>query len=97
MGVDQDAIRREITEALGSVGRFRIIAELAKDPNESFTKYTILKGTGLKRVDVKSNLERLVSIGWVKEYKSIYPKYQINPENKRVQLFVDFLRKSEFL
>ena len=75
MSVDQDAVKREIADGIGSIGRIRILAELAKKPNETLTKYSIISTKGLKRVDLRTSLDRLVSIGWVKEYKSMYPKY----------------------
>ena len=53
--------------------------------------------TGIKRKDVKSSVERLIAIGWVREHKSIHPMYQINLENERVRLFIEFLEKSGFI
>jgi biotin synthase-like enzyme len=97
MDIENRAIKREIDVGLGTIGRIKIMAELAKKPNESFTKYALLKGTGLKRSDLKENLAHLVAINWVKEYKSVYPKYQINLDNPRVQLLSDFLKKSGYI
>ncbi len=89
--------RRVVEEGLGTIGRIKILAELSKKPDESFTKYAILKGTRLKRSDLKDNLRHLVSINWVKEYRSIYPKYQINLDNPAVQLLRDFFKKSGYI
>jgi hypothetical protein len=97
MSVDHDNIRREIDEGIGSIGRIRIIAELARDPDKAFTTYAIVAATGLKRNDVKTNLARLVAIGWVKEHKSIHWTFQINLANKLVAEWVGFLRSTGYL
>jgi DNA-binding MarR family transcriptional regulator len=97
MSVDHEAARRQIDEALGSIGRVRIIAELAKRPEKTFTVYAIAAVTGLKRTDVKANLVHLVAISWVKEYKSIQTRYQINLDNGIVKFWVEFLRSSGYL
>jgi len=92
------SIRAELSEALGSFGRIRIIMALAREPNQAFTTYAIREASGLQhREDIKANLEKLVAIGWIKQYKSQFTKYQINLENERVKLFVDFLQKARFL
>jgi hypothetical protein len=53
----------ELSEALGTFGRIRIIAELARKPDQSFTKYTIQQVSGMQnKSDIKANLERLVAI-----------------------------------
>jgi hypothetical protein len=85
--------RREIAEGLGSFGRIKIVAFLSKHPNEAFTRYALATGTGLKRRDLKQNLDHLVAIGWVKEHRSSYPKYQLNLGNERARLFAEFLQK----
>jgi hypothetical protein len=64
MDIDDSAIKREIERGLGTIGRIKIMAELAKKPNESFTKYALLKGTGLKHSDLKENLTHLVAINY---------------------------------
>ena len=46
--VDHEARRQEISEALGSIGRIRIIAELARKPNNSFSKHALEAATGIK-------------------------------------------------
>ena len=91
------SVRQEIEKGLGTIGRIRILAELATKPNSSFTKYALIKGTGLKRSDLKSNLTVLVSIKWVKEYKAVCPRYQIDVGNPIVQLLYDFFKRSEYI
>ena len=92
------SVRQEIEKGLGTIGRIRILAELVTKPNSSFTKYALIKGTGLKRSDLKSNLAVLVSIKWVKEYKAaVYLRYQIDVGNPIVQLLYDFFKRSEYI
>ena len=90
---DPSARRKEIAEGLGTIGRIKVVASLAKRPNDALTKYALASETGLKRRDLKQNLDRLVAIGWVKEHKSVYPKYQLNLGNERARLFAEFLQK----
>jgi DNA-binding MarR family transcriptional regulator len=97
MATDYGTIRREIDEALGSIGRIRIIAELAKVHDRRLTVYAISALTGLKRTDVKSNLSRLVSIGWVNEYRSMPIKYQINLNNANTIRWIEFLRSTGYV
>lgn len=97
MVIDNRETRQKIETGLGTIGRIKIMAELAKKPNGSFTKYALLKGTGLKRSDLKENLRQLITIDWIKEYKSIYPAYQINLVNPTVQLLSDFFKKSGYV
>jgi hypothetical protein len=89
--------KREIEEGLGTIGRIKVMAELAKEPNESFTKYSLLKGTGLKRSDLNENLRHLTYINWVKELRAIHPMYQINLDNPIVRLLYDFFKESEYI
>ena|SRR5437870_5607083 len=97
MAIDYSSVRREIDEALGSIGRIRIIAELAKVQDRRLTVYAISALTGLKRTDVKSNLIHLVSIGWVSEYRSLPIKYQINLNNSNAVRWTEFLRSTGYL
>src|SRR5579872_4242526 len=97
MATDSSSIRKEIDEGLGSLGRIRVVAELAKDPERMLTVYAIAAVTHLKREDVKANLTRLVAIGWVKKYKFVPVKYQINLKNDAVLKLVNFLRTTGYL
>jgi len=89
--------RREIEEGLATIGRIKVLAELAKKPSESYTKYAILKGTGLKRKDVSENLKHLVRINWVKEHRMVHPRYQINLDDQTVRLLYRFLKDSGYI
>lgn len=94
---DYARARYEIDVGLGSIGRVRIVAELARNPDRRMTIYAISAVTRLKRVDIKANLARLVEIGWVVAYRSPPPtKYQVNLKNETVSRWVEFLRSSGY-
>jgi hypothetical protein len=97
MATDQASRRHEVDEALGSLGRLRIVAELAKDPGRMLTVYAIASGTHLKRDDVKTNLVHLVAVGWVDKHAFVPIKYQINLRNTAAARFVEFLRETGYL
>jgi len=73
----------EVEGALGSVGRVRILRELARSPERSFSKYSLAKATGLKRETPNRNLKRLTEAGWVKEVSGASARYQINTETSK--------------
>jgi hypothetical protein len=94
---DFSKVKREIDVGLGSIGRVRITAALARIPERRMTIYAIAAATGLKRVDIKANLSHLVRIGWVNAYASPPPtKYQINLSNTTACRWVEFLRSSGY-
>jgi Fic family protein len=97
MATDYASVRREIDRGLGSVGRLRIIAELAREPEERLTVYNISAATHLKRSDVKANLAHLLAIGWVKEHRTYPVKYQINLSNETALKLVNFLRSIRYV
>jgi len=88
---------KEVEEALGSVGRIRILRELAREPERSFSKYSLIKATGLKREDLNRNLKRLTEAGWVKEVPGTSARYQINTENPKAQHLIEFFKKAEYI
>lgn len=84
---------KEIETGLGTVGRLRILREMIGRPNEYFTKYMLERKTGLKPVDVRSNLKTLTDLNWVKEYAYDPKTYKVNMENEAVRLIADLFRK----
>lgn len=86
----------ELEVALGTVGRLRILKELASRPNQPITKYQLEKLTGLKPVDVRKDLEALIQIGWVKEHPYRPKKYEINTENQKAKHLTEFFQKMEY-
>ena len=90
---DSRARWKEIERGLGSVGRLRMLRSMVENPNRYFTKYALERETGLKPTDVRSNLEILTELGWVKEYDYDPKTYKINMENEIVKLIADLFQK----
>jgi len=84
---------KDIETGLGSIGRIRILREMIEKPKECFTKYALERRTGLKPVDVRSNLKVLMKLGWVTEYPYEPKTYRLNMENPAVRLIAEFFRK----
>lgn len=84
---------KEIEIGCGSIGRLKILREMIRNPDEYFTKYLLERKTGLKPVDVRSNLKILVDLDWIKEYAYDPKTYKVNMENDAVILVAEFFRK----
>jgi len=84
---------KEVEIGLGSIGRLRILREMIEKSDEYFTKYTLEKKTGLKPVDVRSNLKILLDLNWVKEYAYDPKTYKVDMDNEAVRLIAEFFRK----
>jgi len=84
--------------ALGSSGRLRILRCLISS-SKPLTRYAIQKATGLKSIDVKRDLEKLVSIGWVKVVKSprAPDKYAINQDLEEVKALEALFRVAGYI
>jgi len=87
---------KEIETGLGSVGRLKILKEMIERSDDYFTKYMLERRTGLKPVDVRSNLKILIDLEWVKEYAYDPKTYKINMENDAVRLVAEFFRKIRY-
>ena len=83
----------EIEKGLGSVGRIRMLREMIEGSDEFFTKYALERMTGLKPVDVRSNLKVLVELGWVKEHRYDPRTYKVNAESEAIRLISEFFRR----
>jgi len=84
---------KEVEIGLGSIGRLRILREMIEKSDEYFTKYTLERKTGLKPVDVRSNLKILTDLDWVKEYAYDPKTYKVDMDNEAVRLIAEFFRK----
>jgi len=73
---------------LGSGAQFRVLLHLALRPREAFTKYGLVKATGLRTPAITDQLERLLELGWVKKHESSPITYQICIENEVVSLIL---------
>ncbi len=88
---------KEVIESgLGSIGKVKVLRALAEE-NKMATIYLLHKKTGLKREDIKSNLDDLVRIGWVKETKYANALYGLDLENEYVVLLVRFFKDTGYI
>lgn len=90
-------IWKELELGLGGSSKFRIILHLVLNHEEAFTKYAIVKSTGLKTKVVEEHLKKLVEIGWVKKYSFTPPSYQANMENRVVKQLHKFLSSVRYV
>jgi DNA-binding IclR family transcriptional regulator len=88
--------KEAIESGLGSIGKVKILRALAEE-NKMATLYTLHKKTGLKRDDIKSNLDDLVRIGWIKETKYANALYGLDLENEYVARLVQFFRDTGYI
>jgi len=86
-------IWRELEDGFGGGSKFRILLHLALHPKEAYTKYSLVRVTGLRTPTVGEHLKTLVKLGWVKEYPFTPRTYQINMDHAVVRHFIDFLEK----
>jgi DNA-binding IclR family transcriptional regulator len=89
--------REEIEDAIGGKGRLRILGLLSENKERFLTKYAIKKETGLRARTVKSDLLKLVRLGWVRESPHEPKKYRINLEKEEVEHTVEFLHKIRYV
>ena len=87
----------ELEQALGGGGKFRVLLHLILNPKEAFTKYALVKATGLRTPSVESQLRILLKLGWVKEHNFTPKTYQINLENEVTVNIFDAFQKIKYL
>ena len=88
---------REVIETgLGSIGKVKIIRALAEE-SKMATVYVLHKKTGLKRDDIKNNLDDLMRIGWVRQAKYASVVYGLNSDNEYVSRLVQFFRETGYV
>lgn len=88
--------KEAVETGIGSLGKIKIIKALAEE-SKLATIYLLHKKTHLKRDDIRKNLDDLIRIGWVRKSKSASVMYGINPDNRSVTLFIDYLREVGYL
>jgi Fic family protein len=87
----------EIEDGLGSRGRIRILRYLLEHSKQQHSKYVLRNKTGLTSKEASRQIQKLVKLGWVKEF-SIQPKiYRANIENPTVKLISDFFYNLKLL
>lgn len=88
--------KEAIESGLGSIGKVKILKALAEE-NKMATIYLLHKKTGLKREDIKGNLDDLVRIGWVREAKYANALYGLELENDFVARLVQFFKDTGYV
>jgi DNA-binding IclR family transcriptional regulator len=88
--------KEAIESGLGSIGKVKILKVLAEE-NKMATIYLLHKKTGLKREDIKGNLDDLVRIGWVREAKYANALYGLDLENDFVARLVQFFKDTGYV
>jgi DNA-binding IclR family transcriptional regulator len=88
--------KEAIESGLGSIGKVKILRALAEE-NKMATIYLLQKKTGLKREDIKGNLDDLVKIGWVREAKYANALYGLELENDFVARLVQFFKDTGYV
>ena len=83
----------ELELGLGGGSKFRVVRELLLKQNEAFTKYALVKATGLRTPSVESQLKTLLRLGWVKEYAFTPKTYQVNLENEVVLQLLEVFQR----
>jgi len=76
----------ELEAGLGCGAQFRVLLHLALHPEEAFTKYALVKATGLRTPAVQQQLNRLVELGWARRHESTPTTHQISLNNEVVRI-----------
>ncbi|MEO9319320.1 MAG: hypothetical protein ABI361_01470 [Nitrososphaera sp.] len=85
-----------LEQGIGSVGKLKILRALAED-RKLATIYSLHKKTRLKRDDIKSNLDDLIEIGWVKQNKLANVVYGLNRDDLTLQLVLQLFSQAGYL
>jgi len=71
---------------LDSGTRFRVTKTMILNSDKAFTKYALVKATGIKTRMVEDQLKNLLEIGWIKCFNITPKTYQINMQNKTIRV-----------
>lgn len=88
--------KEAIETGIGSIGKVKIIRALVEEGSKMATVYVLHKRTGLKRDDIKNNLEDLLRIGWVRQARYASVVYGINGDNEYVSSLVQFFKDTGY-
>lgn len=87
-------VDRAVEKGLGSVGKLKILRLLLERPNHAFTRYEIGKNVSNDPTSIRNDLQVLVQIKWVTEFKVQHlSKYSINLNNEIVKRLAHFFRE----
>ena len=85
-----------VERGLGSPGKLKILKLLLGNPTHLFTRYEIGKKIPLRPVDIRTNLNILVDLGWVKKLTIQPRKYSINLEDAVVTELRKFFKSIRY-
>lgn len=98
MNFDSEKVADEIERVLTNAGKIKILRLLMKNPDRIFTRYEIGKKTPLNPKDITNDLDILVQVGWVREFRIHHlKKYAINLDDELTRQFFDFFRKIKYV
>jgi hypothetical protein len=80
---------KDLEAGLGCGAQFRVLWHLILKPEEAYTRYGLVKATGLRTPAITEQLERLSDLGWVKKHESSPITYQACLENEVVRLIYE--------
>ncbi|MCS7120708.1 MAG: hypothetical protein RMJ07_00145 [Nitrososphaerota archaeon] len=93
----EEDIWKKLEDVLGGGSAFRVILHLALNPNQAFTKYALVKLTGLRTPAVDNQLKTLVRLNMVKEYPYTPKTYKINLDDELARNIIEFLQKIKLI
>jgi len=97
MSLDPERKTEEIEKGLTSPGKLKILRLLMKTPDHAFTRYEIRKKLSLSPTDVRSDLNVLTELGWVREHTVQHlQKYSIKMDNPTVKQLSDFFKAVKY-
>jgi len=87
-------VDREVERGLGSVGKLKILRLLLERPDQAFTRYAIGQKVSNDPASIRSDLNTLVEINWVNEFKVQHlSKYSINLDKDVVRQLAIFFQE----
>jgi Fe2+ or Zn2+ uptake regulation protein len=87
-------VDREVERGLGSVGKLKILRLLLEKPDQAFTRYAIGQKVSNDPASIRSDLNTLVELNWVNEFKVQHlSKYSINLDKDVVRQLAIFFQE----
>lgn len=97
MKTKEKVIWNELELGFGGCSKFRVFLQFIINPKETFTRYALVKATGLRTPSVSKQLNILIDLGWIKEYHFTPKTYQINLKNKVVNNLLEFVNNIRYI
>jgi hypothetical protein len=97
MKTKEKVIWKELELGFGGCSKFRVFQQFITNPKDAFTRYALVKATGLRTPSVSKQLNILIDLGWIMEYHFTPKTYQINLNNRVVNHLLEFVNKISFI